>query len=134
MEAEHILLSDGYPSVEAFLVARLHEFPALHPKLPPSPVEGTGRLADIYDYYFPAGTGVHNVDVMALRIERWSPPHLIAYLDVPVNRELLEYLQSLSRGDRVTVSGMGHGPERHALYIYPVHGINGRPLSIGSSP
>ena len=72
---------------------------------------------------------MHSVDVKALRIVRNSPPYLVAYLDVPVTGELLEYFRSLSRGDRVTVSGMGHGPERHALYIYPVHAVNGRLLS-----
>ncbi len=129
MDAEHELRSGDYHSVEDFVVARHREFPALHPKLPPAPVEGTGRLVDIYDYHRPPGIDVHDVDVKALRIERSFPPHLVAYLDVPVNEELLEYLRSLARGDRVTVSGFGHGPERHVLYIYPVHRIDGRLLS-----
>ena len=129
MPAKHIPRSDDHQSVKDFLATRHREFPALHPKFPPAPVEGTGRLADIYDYHSPVGTGVRNVPVKVLRLERSSPPHLVAYLDVPINGELLEYLRSLSRRDLVTVSGMGHGPERYALYIRPVHGINGRLLS-----
>ena len=123
MGAKQVLLSDDYASVDDFIAARRHAFPALHPKFPPAPVEGTGRLEDIYDHQ-PVGTGVRNVSVKALRIERRTPPHLVAYLDVPVNPELLEFLRSLSRGDRVTVSGIGHGPERYALYVYPVHRVN----------
>ncbi len=128
MEAEHKLRSGNYPTVEGFVTARHHEFPALHPKRPPAPVEGNGRLVDIYDYYRPPGVGGHNVHVMALRIERRFPPNLVAYLDMPVNEELLEYLRSLARDDRVTVAGLGHGPERHVLCMYPVHRINGRLL------
>ena len=125
-KAESIPPSDGYQSVEEFLAERGHEFPALHQTPPPAPVEGTGRLERIY-HYWPAGTGAgFAVDVKALRIERSPAPDLVAYLDVPINRELLEYLRSLSRGDRVTVAGIGHGAGQHTIYIYPVHRVNGR--------
>ena len=125
-EAEHLPPPDGYLSVEDFPGTRRHEFPALHPTLPPAPVEGTGQLEEIYDYW-PAGTGTGiAVDVKALRLVRDSPPHLVAYLDVPLDPEMLEYLRSLSRGDPVTVSGIGHGPGQSVIYVYPVHRVDGR--------
>ena len=117
---------DDYQSAEEFAVERRHEFPALHETLPPAPVEATGRLTEVYDYW-PAGTdATTSVDVVALRIERSPGPHLRAYLDVPVDPELLEHLQSLSRGDRVTVAGIGHGDGQRTIYVYPVHWVNGR--------
>ncbi len=123
-EAELTPVSDGYQSAEEYLAERGRAFPALYETPPPAPVEGTGRLDDIYDSW-PAGTGVGTgVDVTAVRIERRGGPHLVASLDVPLNPELLAYLRSLSRGDRVTVSGIGHGAGPST--IYPVHRLNGR--------
>ncbi len=91
-EAELTPVSDGYQSAEEYLAERGREFPALYETPPPAPVEGTGRLDDIYDSW-PAGTGVGTgVDVTAVRIERPARPHLVAYLDVPLNPELLAYL------------------------------------------
>ena len=125
-EVEPMPLPDRYQSVEECLAERRREFPALHQTPPPAPVEGTGQLEEIYDYW-PSGTGAGMaVDVKALRIARRASPQLVAYLDVPINRELLEYLCSLSRGDRVTVSGIGHGAGPYTIYIYPVHRLNGR--------
>ncbi len=116
---------DGYQTVEAFVAQRRHEFPALHETPLPAPVEGSGRLMEIYDYW-PAGTGVNTTEnVKALRLERSSGPNLRAYLDVPVKPELLEHLRSLSRGERVTVSGVGHGAGQGVINIYPVHRLNG---------
>ena len=57
---------------------------------------------------------------------RESAPHLVAYLDVPLDPEMLEHLRSLSRGDAVTVSGIGHGPGQSVIHIYPVHRVDGR--------
>ena len=123
--SEHALPYD-YQSAEDFAAERRHEFPALHETPPPAPVEGTGRLTEVYDYW-PAGTdAASSVDVVALRIDRSPGPHLRAYLDVPVDPELLEHLQSLSRGDRVTVAGIGHGDGQRTIYVYPVHWVNGR--------
>ena len=125
-EAEQLPPPDGYLSVEDFLATRRHEFPALYPTPPPTPVEGTGQLEQIYDYW-PAGTGAGvAVDVKALRLVRESAPHLVAYLDVPLDPEMLEHLRSLSRADVVTVSGIGHGPGQSVTYIYPVHRVDGR--------
>ena len=125
-EAEQLPPPDGYLSVEDFLATRRHEFPALYPTPPPTPVEGTGQLEQIYDYW-PVGTGAGiAVDVKALRLVRESAPHLVAYLDVPLDPEMLEYLRTLSRGDPVTVSGIGHGRGQSVVYIYPVHRVDGR--------
>ena len=125
-EAEPLPPAAGYQSAEEYLAERGREFPALYETPPPAPVEGTGRLDEIYDSWF-AGTGVGTgVDVTAVRIERPARPHLVAYLDVALNPELLAYLRSLSRGDRVTVSGIGHGAGPSTIYIYPVHRLNGR--------
>ena len=124
-EAEPMPPPDRYQTVEEYLAERGREFPALHETPPPAPVEGSGQLEEIYDYW-PAGTGVHDADVMALRIVRSASAQLVAYLDVPINPELLAYLRSLSRGDRVTVAGIGHGAGPSTIYIYPVHRLNGR--------
>ena len=120
-------LPDAYQSADDFAAERRHEFPALHEAPTPAPVGGTGRLTEVYDYW-PAGTDVASalLDVVALRIERSPGPELRAYLNVPVDPELLEHLQSLSRGQRVTVAGIGHGDGRRIIYVYPVHWINGR--------
>ena len=119
-------LPDRYQSVEEYLAERDREFPALYETPPPAPVEGTGRLDDIHDTW-PAGTGAGlGVDVKAVRIERGAGPNLVAYLDVPINEELLAYLRSLSRGDPVTVSGIGHGAGPYTIYVYPVHRLSGR--------
>ena len=117
--------ADGDPSVEEYLADRRQEFPALYETPPPAPVEGSGSLVDIYEYWS-AGTSADTDDVTALRIERSSRPHLVAYLDLPINEELLSYLRSLSRGDPVTVSGIGHGAGPYTIFIYPVHRLNGR--------
>ena len=125
-EAEPMPLPDRYQTVEEYLAERGREFPALHETPPPAPVEGGGQLDDIYDYW-PAGTGAGiAVSVKALRIERSGDPQLVAYLDVPINPELLAYLRSLSRGDRVTVAGIGHGAGPSTIYVYPVYRLNGR--------
>ena len=125
-EAEPMPLPDRYQSVEEYLAERAREFPALHETPPPAPVEGGGQLEQIYNYW-PAGTDAGiAVSVKALRIARSANPDLVAYLDVPINRELLEYLRGLSRGDRVTVSGIGHGAGPYTIYVYPVHRLNGR--------
>ena len=96
-EAEPMPVSDGYQSVEKFLAERRREFPALHQTPPPAPVEGTGQLEEIYDYW-PSGTGAGMaVDVKALRIARRASPQLVAYLDVPINRELLAASKTMAR-------------------------------------
>ena len=126
-EAEPMPPPDRYQTVEEYLAERGREFPALHETPPPAPVEGGGQLEEIYDYW-PAGTDACTiaVSVKALRIVRSASPNLVAYLDVPINPELLAYLRSLSRGDRVTVAGIGHGAGPSTIYIYPVHRLNGR--------
>ena len=117
---------EGYLSVEAFVAERHHEFPALHEAPSPAPIEGSGRLVEIYRYW-PAGTGADSsVNALALRLERSPGPALRAYLDLPVKPELLEHLRSLSRRDNVTVSGIGHGSGTGVINIYPVHRFNGR--------
>ena len=116
---------DGYQSVEDFVAQRGREFPALYETPPPTPVEGSGRLMQIYDYW-PAGTDGGSVNVKAIELERSSHPNLRAYLDIPLKPELLEYLRGLSRGERVTVSGIGHGDSKNVINIYPVHRLNGR--------
>ena len=125
-EAEPMPPADGYQSAEEYLAQRGREFPALHETPPPGPVEDTGRLAEIYDTWY-SGTGAGlGVAVKAVRIERRAGPNLVACLDVPINEELLAYLRSLSRGDRVTVSGIGHGAGPYTIYVHPVHRLNGR--------
>ena len=124
-EAEPIPPADGYQSVEEYLAERRGEFPALYETPPPAAVEGTGRLEEIYNYWA-VGTGADTAEVTALRIDRSPGPDLVAYLDVPINQELLEYLRSLSRGDRVTVSGIGHGAGQYTIYMYPVHRLDDR--------
>ena len=125
-EAEGVPPPEGYLSVEAFVAERHHEFPALHEAPAPVPIEGSGRLVEIYSYW-PAGTGADSsVDALALRLERSPGPALRAYLDVPVKPELLDHLRSLSRRDTVTVSGIGHGSGTGVINIYPVHRFNGR--------
>ena len=125
-EAEPMPPADGYQSAEEYLAERGREFPALYETPPPAPVAGTGRLDDIYDTrYAGPGAGI-GVAVKAVRIEGRAGPNLVAYVDVPINEELLAYLRSLSRGDRVTVSGVGHGAGPSTIYIHPVHLLNGR--------
>lgn len=124
--AEGVPPPEGYLSVEAFVAERHHEFPVLHEAPAPAPIEGSGRLVEIYRYW-PAGTGADSsVRALALRLERSPGPALRAYLDVPVEPELLEHLRSLSRRDTVTVSGIGHGSGTGVINIYPVHRFDGR--------
>ena len=109
---------EGYLSVEAFVAERHQEFPVLHEAPSPAPIEGSGRLVEIYRYW-PAGTGADSsVNALALRLERSPGPALRAYLDLPVKPELLEHLRSLSRRDSVTVSGIGHGSGTGVINIY----------------
>ena len=125
-EAEGDPPPEGYLNVEAFVAERYREFPALHEAPSPAPVEGSGRLVEIYRYW-PAGTGADSsVNVLALRLERSPGPALRAYLDLPVEPELIEHLRSLSRRDSVTVSGIGHGSGTGTINIYPVHRFDGR--------
>ena len=114
----------GYQSVAAFAAGRRHDFPTLFGDPEPSPVAGTGHLANVYDRSRGGPDGVR-VDVKTLRLRRTFGADLNAQLEVPINPALLAHLRSLSKGAIVTVSGIGHGDGKYDIDIHPVHRVNG---------
>ena len=119
---------DGYLTVDEFVQSRFREFPVLHEALPPVPVRATGELANLYSTW-PAGveTVDPDRDVLAVRLRPADGgPAIRAYLDEPLEPAMLDYLQTRSTGDQVTVSGIGHGTGNGLITIHPIHDLNGR--------
>lgn len=87
----------------------------------PGPVAGTAHLIAISDM---GAAEIGVTEVKTLHLVRVGAPVVRVHLDAPVDTELEAHLRVLTKGSRLTFSGVGHGDNKQ-IEVYPAHSIDG---------